>query len=94
MSGDHFDNLAQLYKRKLVYELRCGGSSLLSDKAEYAVVKGSLVAMKHDFEPWYPACCSEKCGKKMVQVVRFGEKMWHCEKCNAQFDKVNVSNSL
>ncbi|GME41273.1 Nucleic acid binding OB-fold tRNA/helicase-type [Neofusicoccum parvum] len=49
----------------------------MTDQAEYFNLKATIVYVKHDTFA-YPACASEGCNKKVVEVNP-GE--WRCEKC-------------
>ncbi|KAK4089691.1 hypothetical protein ACCO45_006025 [Purpureocillium lilacinum] len=56
----------------------------VDDQAYYSI-KATIVFVKQD-NFCYPACSSQGCNKKVVQM---GDGMWHCEKCNVSHDKPN-----
>ncbi|CAN0355303.1 unnamed protein product [Pylaiella littoralis] len=51
------------------------------EKSDWAVVKGtiSFIKLDADKDPWYTACPSEGCNKKVSETMEGG---WMCEKCN------------
>lgn len=50
----------------------------MSDQPEYFNLKATVVYIKHDNFA-YPACASQGCNKKVVEV---NPDEWRCEKCN------------
>lgn len=54
---------------------RMGGG----EKADYITLKGTVSYIKHDNDPWYCACPSENCNKKVTESMN---GQWNCEKCN------------
>ena len=51
-----------------------------SDKGDFGVVKAYVCFMKHsDADPWYAACPTVGCNKKVTQSTGGG---WQCDKCN------------
>jgi replication factor A1 len=60
-----------------------------SEKGDYATVKAYVNFIKHsDADPWYTACTTPNCNKK---VVESGGGNWMCEKCNLQLSEVRTS---
>ncbi|KOS20078.1 Replication factor A protein 1 [Escovopsis weberi] len=56
------------------------------DEPVYYAIKATIVFVKQE-NFCYPACASGgKCAKK---VVMMGDGTWHCENCNASYDKPN-----
>jgi replication factor A1 len=55
-----------------------------SEKPDFVVVKGSVSYVKHDNDPWYTACPTPNCNKKVLEGMG---GQWSCEKCNMQFDQ-------
>lgn len=55
-------------------------------------VKAIITRIKHDIDPWYPACASEaqqgqqQCNRKVTQDT---DGNWTCDKCNRTFAKCN-----
>lgn len=68
----------------------------MSEQTDYFTVKATIIYVKHD-NFCYPACLSEGCNKKVVEIEQ-GE--WRCEKCDKTHPKpdyryimsVNVSD--
>jgi len=56
---------------------------LANDNTVYTV-KGTITFLRAEMErpPWYPACPTEKCGKKLVLDM---SGSWRCEKCAKNF---------
>jgi hypothetical protein len=57
----------------------------MSEKPDYITVKGTIIYIKHDTDPFYTACPTPNCNKKVVETMH-GE--FSCEKCNKQFPEV------
>lgn len=55
----------------------------MSDNAEYFTLKATIIYIKQD-SPAYPACLSEGCNKKVVEV---DPGQWRCEKCDKTHPK-------
>ncbi|CAM9482030.1 unnamed protein product [Ascophyllum nodosum] len=55
------------------------------EKPDYAVVKAAISFIKLDPErpPWYTACTTEGCNKKVTETM---ENAWRCEKCDRVFE--------
>jgi replication factor A1 len=49
----------------------------MGEEPDYFTMKGTVVAIKHETFA-YPACLTEKCNKKVLEV----NEGWRCEKCN------------
>jgi replication factor A1 len=58
----------------------------LGEKPDYIVLKGSVVYIKHDNDPWYTACPTDQCNKKVTENM---SNDWFCEKCNKSFPQVS-----
>jgi replication factor A1 len=56
------------------------------EKPDFVSLKGSISFIKHDNDPWYCACPTEGCHKKVFETV---DNKWTCEKCNANFENCN-----
>ncbi|KAG5189180.1 hypothetical protein JKP88DRAFT_197666 [Tribonema minus] len=56
----------------------------LKEKPDYASLKAYVAFIKHDSEngPWYTACPTEGCNKKVVEEMDQG---WRCEKCSRSY---------
>ncbi|CAN0047087.1 unnamed protein product, partial [Choristocarpus tenellus] len=54
------------------------------DKPDWATVKTTISFIKLDSDkpPWYTACPSEGCNKKVTETMEGG---WQCEKCNRTY---------
>ncbi len=55
----------------------------MSEKADYFTVKGTILSIKAD-NMYYPACLTQGCNKKVVEV---GPGRWRCEKCDKSYPK-------
>jgi replication factor A1 len=55
------------------------------EKGDYFTVRGTITFFQHDPEkpPWYNACPSERCNKKVTLDDVSGQ--WRCEKCDANY---------
>lgn len=71
-------------KRKLIASIKDEGLGT-QEKPDYITVKGTVIYIKHDNEPFYTACPTPGCNKKVVEGMS-GE--YSCEKCNRQFPSV------
>jgi replication factor A1 len=71
-----------LEKRKNIADIKEQGLGL-GEKPDYISVKGTVVYIKHDNDPWYTACITPNCNKKVTESMH---GQWLCEKCNKQFD--------
>jgi len=69
-------------KRKSISSLRDDGLGL-SDKADYVTIKATVNYIKHDNDPWYAACTTPGCNKKVVENFGGG---YRCEKCDKTID--------
>jgi replication factor A1 len=58
-----------------------------AEKPDYITVKGTVTYLKHDNDPWYTACPTPNCNKKVVEGMG---GQWSCEKCNQHFDNVSL----
>lgn len=54
----------------------------LNEKPDYVTFKGVITHIFHERDPWYTACPTKDCNKKVVEAF---DGQWTCEKCNAQF---------
>lgn len=54
----------------------------MGEKPDYVSFKGTVTYIRHDNEPWYTACPSGNCNKKVLEGFN---QMWNCEKCNQEF---------
>lgn len=55
----------------------------MGEKADFISLKGTISFIKHDNDPWYCACPTDGCNKKVFETV---DNKWTCEKCNANFE--------
>ena len=53
-----------------------------ADKGEFFSVTGTIARIKHTAGVSYPACPTEGCNKKVIDI---GMGQWKCEKCNQVF---------
>lgn len=58
-----------------------------TDKGDYFSIKGTINHIKHDNDPWYTACTTEGCNKKVTENNFSGA--WRCEKCNKEIPNCN-----
>ena len=49
----------------------------MGEKADYYTYKGTVTYIKHDNDPWYPACPTDGCNKK----VRLHRHTLKCREC-------------
>lgn len=54
----------------------------LGEKPDYVTFKGVVTHIFREREPWYTACPTKDCNKKVVEAF---DGQWSCEKCNAQY---------
>lgn len=73
-------------KRKTISAIRDENLGM-QEKPDYIVLKGTVVYIKHDNDPWYTACPNENCNKKVTENMQ-GE--WFCEKCGQNFPTVSL----
>jgi len=68
--------------RKLCNEIT--PESLEFDKPEYYLIRGTITYLGYNKEktPWYPACPSDTCNKKVTSDQAGG---WMCDKCNKSY---------
>jgi replication factor A1 len=76
-----------LEKRKSISSIKDEGLGRL-DKPDYITVKGTVNYIKHDTEPYYTACPTPNCNKKVTE----NNGRYSCEKCNKVFDNVSDPN--
>jgi replication factor A1 len=81
-SGGAAGSMDTIEKRKTIASIRDEGMGL-GEKPDYCTVKGTVVYIKHDNDPWYTACPTVGCNKKVVEGFN---GQWSCEKCNKTFD--------
>lgn len=55
----------------------------MSENTDYFSAKATIVYIKQD-NAWYPACLSEGCNKKVVDM---GDGTWRCERCDKNHPK-------
>jgi replication factor A1 len=80
--GQGFDSFD---RRKSIAAIKDEGLGM-SEKPDYITVKGAAVYIKHDNDPFYAACPTPGCNKKVVESMN-GE--YSCEKCNKHFQSVS-----
>ncbi|QDS71633.1 hypothetical protein FKW77_007381 [Venturia effusa] len=73
-SGDVTKTIAQTKEENL---------GMNEEKPDYFNVKGTVVYIRQE-NIYYPACASEDCNKKVVEV---DPGSWRCEKCDRSFPK-------
>lgn len=71
-----------LEKRKGVAAIREDGLGL-GEKPDYISLKASVTYIRHDNDPWYTACPSKDCNKKVTESMN---GQFHCEKCNQGYE--------
>ncbi|KAI9099508.1 hypothetical protein DFS34DRAFT_617799 [Phlyctochytrium arcticum] len=49
----------------------------MNEKPDYFKIRGTVMYIRTE-NPWYPACPTEKCNKKVVEIGNG----WRCEKCD------------
>ena len=63
-----------------------------SEKGDYATVRALVNFIKHsESDPWYTACTTPGCSKKVVEGAGGN---WTCEKCNLTIPEVSVCDVL
>ncbi len=77
-------------KRKTMASIKEEGMGM-ADKPDYIVLKGSVVYIKHDNDPWYTACPTDQCNKKVNESLN---SEWFCEKCNKTFPQVSSHHAF
>jgi replication factor A1 len=55
----------------------------MTETAEYFSVKATILYIRSE-NPYYPACSSESCNKKVIEI---DPGKWRCENCDKVFDK-------
>ena len=76
--------LEPLDNRKTILSIKEEGLGM-NEKADFITIKGTITFIKHDNDPWYCACPTEGCNKKVFETT---DNRWACEKCSTSFDKV------
>jgi replication factor A1 len=79
-----------LEKRKLISCIRDEGLGANELKPDFVTIKGTIIYMKHDNDPWYTACPTPGCNKKVTQ----GMNSWTCDKCSLDFPNVRLEYSI
>lgn len=54
----------------------------MGEKPDYITFKGVITHIFREREPWYTACPTQDCNKKVVEAFN---GQWSCEKCNREF---------
>ena len=54
----------------------------MGEKPDYVTFKGVVTHIFREREPWYTACPTKDCNKKVVEGFN---GQWSCEKCNLEF---------
>jgi replication factor A1 len=57
----------------------------MKEKPDYVTVKGTVTYIRHENDPWYTACPTPNCNRKVVEGFN---QQWTCEKCNQEFPNV------
>ncbi len=61
----------------------------MKEKPDFFVTRATITFFKHDWEkgalPWYNACPSAGCNKKVVEE----NGAWHCDKCNRNYPEAS-----
>jgi replication factor A1 len=68
---------------KTVHQVKEEQLGMSSENPDYFSMKGTIVYIKQDTFS-YPACLSEGCNKKVIDV---GDGTWRCEKCDINHPK-------
>lgn len=71
-----------LERRKTISSIRDENMGSASDKGDFISFRGTVIYIKHDSDPWYAACPTPGCNKKVTESMS-GE--WLCEKCARSF---------
>lgn len=53
----------------------------MGEKADWVAIMGTIVYIRSENGPWYPACPSASCNKKVTETG----SGWRCEKCDSQY---------
>lgn len=69
-------------KRKFIHSIKDEGLGF-NEKPDFISIKGTVSFIKHENDPWYTACPTEGCNKKVFET---NDNKWSCEKCNATFE--------
>lgn len=56
----------------------------MGEKPDYFTLKASVSFIKREPDPWYTACPSADCNKKVIESMN---GQWQCEKCNKSYDE-------
>jgi replication factor A1 len=92
--SDHFTSHAQAMgsssggsrqEYKTIAQVQSENIGMHTETAEYFNMKATVIYVKHDNFA-YPACSTEGCNKKVVEVEQ-GE--WRCERCNKSYPSPN-----
>jgi len=54
----------------------------LKEKPDFISFKGTVNYIRHETDPWYTACPTPNCNRKVVEGFN---QQWTCEKCNQEF---------
>jgi len=82
-SGETGRGPAQIQDRMTFDGIKTNGLGR-NGQQDFCDVKGFLMFAKKD-NLWYPACCTEKCNKKVTKSPT--DDRWFCEKCNQSFEQ-------
>ncbi|RYH21142.1 hypothetical protein EON65_21380 [archaeon] len=77
-----------LDKRKVISCIRDENLGSQPDKPDIISIKGTIIYIKHDNDPWYTACPTPQCNKKVTEGMN---GQWYCEKCGKAYETVGLS---
>lgn len=79
--GAGFGAIEPLEKRKVISSIRDENLGH-GEKPDFISFKATIIYIKHDTDPWYCACPTPGCNKKVTEGMG---GQWHCEKCSKSF---------
>lgn len=75
------NSVEPLEKRKNILAIKEEGLGM-GEKGDFVTIKGAVIYIKHDNDPWYTACPTPNCNKKVIETMN---GQYSCEKCNKLF---------
>jgi replication factor A1 len=68
ITGSTFGGIAPMDQRLAISAIKDRGLGM-GDKPDYVTVKGCVTYIRHDTDPWYTACPTEGCNKKVISNI-------------------------